>query len=150
MSEYVERIASSLSDDPKIHVIEEQHVEPIPCETNGYNLIVFMAFHESSFTCVKPKLYDSYFKFSCYSIKLSIGSYDYRLIVEKMGTDFCCNLCFSYLPSNFEVAVRQSSEVELLILQLQFLDDEGDKAELLESSRVYVDTLIEETTCEVS
>ncbi|KAM7478045.1 hypothetical protein LguiA_026258 [Lonicera macranthoides] len=94
-----------------------------------------------------------------------------------MGTDFCCNLCFSYLPSNLEGAVRQSSEavatfvssirrnknhyanldvphvfiiVELFILQLQFLDDEGDKAELWELSRVYVNTLIEETTCEPS
>ncbi|KAM7481368.1 hypothetical protein LguiB_005951 [Lonicera macranthoides] len=40
--------------------------------------------------------------------------------------------------------------VELFILQLQFLDDEGDKAELWELSRVYVNTLIEETTCEPS
>lgn len=40
-------------------------------------------------------------------------------------------------------------QVELLIPQLQFLDDEGAQAELWELSRVFVDTLIEETGCEV-
>ncbi|PWA33954.1 hypothetical protein CTI12_AA623740 [Artemisia annua] len=68
----------------------------------------------------------------------------------------------SCLPSDLEGAVRQSSEasaefvasggmraiVELLIPQLQFLDDEGAQAELWELSRVFVDTLIEETGCE--
>lgn len=41
-------------------------------------------------------------------------------------------------------------QVELLIPQLQFLDDEGAQAELWELSRVFVDTIIEETGCEVS
>lgn len=41
-------------------------------------------------------------------------------------------------------------QVELLIPQLQFLDDEGAQAELWELSRVFVDTLIEETGCQVS
>nr|XP_043621104.1 uncharacterized protein LOC122592851 isoform X2 [Erigeron canadensis] len=64
--------------------------------------------------------------------------------------------------TDLEGAVRQSSEasaafvssggmraiVELLIPQLQFLDDEGAQAELWELSRVFVDTLIEETGCE--
>ncbi|KAD3067433.1 hypothetical protein R6Q59_018496 [Mikania micrantha] len=68
----------------------------------------------------------------------------------------------SCLPSDLEGAVRQSSEasaafvssggmraiVELLIPQLQFLDDEGAQAELWELSRIFVDTLIEETGCE--
>lgn len=35
--------------------------------------------------------------------------------------------------------------VELLIPQLQFLDDEGAQAELWELSRIFLDTLIEET-----
>lgn len=42
------------------------------------------------------------------------------------------------------------SQVELLIPQLQFLDEEGAQAELWELSRVFLDTLIEETGCEVS
>ncbi|XP_071725502.1 uncharacterized protein [Rutidosis leptorrhynchoides] len=68
----------------------------------------------------------------------------------------------SCLPSDLEGAVRQSSEasaafvssggmraiVELLIPQLQFLDDEGAQAELWELSRVFIDTLIQETGCE--
>ncbi|KAJ7977976.1 DUF1995 domain-containing protein [Quillaja saponaria] len=68
----------------------------------------------------------------------------------------------SCLPSDLKDAVRQSSEatavfvssggmraiVELLIPQLQFLDDEGAQAELWELSRVFLDTLIEETGCQ--
>ncbi|KAL8159502.1 hypothetical protein V2J09_001039 [Rumex salicifolius] len=71
---------------------------------------------------------------------------------EKEEDDSC-------LPSDLEGAVRQSGEaaasfvssggmraiVELLIPQLQFLDDEGAQAELWELSRVFIDTLIEET-----
>ncbi|CAK9168032.1 unnamed protein product [Ilex paraguariensis] len=67
-----------------------------------------------------------------------------------------------FLPSDLEGAVRQSSEatasfvssggmraiVELLIPQLQFLDDEGAQAELWELSRIFLDTLIEETGCQ--
>ncbi|CAO2836682.1 unnamed protein product [Amaranthus hypochondriacus] len=66
------------------------------------------------------------------------------------------------LPSDLVGAVRQSSQasasfvdaggsraiVELLIPQLQFLDDEGAQAELWELSRVFLDTLIEETGCQ--
>ncbi|XP_027365231.1 uncharacterized protein LOC113872133 isoform X2 [Abrus precatorius] len=65
----------------------------------------------------------------------------------------------SCLPSDLEGAVRQSSEaaasfiisggmraiVELLIPQLQFLDDEGAQVELWELSRIFLDTLIDET-----
>lgn len=65
----------------------------------------------------------------------------------------------SCLPSDLEGAVRQSSEaaasfvtaggmratVELLIPQLQFLDDEGAQAELWQLSRIFVDTLMQET-----
>ncbi|KAF5208436.1 hypothetical protein FRX31_001967 [Thalictrum thalictroides] len=68
----------------------------------------------------------------------------------------------SCLPNDLKGAVRQSGEasatfvssgglraiVELLIPQLQFLDDEGAQAELWELSRVFLDTLIEETGCE--
>ncbi|XP_010263837.1 PREDICTED: uncharacterized protein LOC104602002 [Nelumbo nucifera] len=68
----------------------------------------------------------------------------------------------SCLPSDLEGAVRQSSQasaifvssggmraiVELLIPQLQFLDDEGAQAELWELSRIFLDTLIEETGCQ--
>ncbi|XP_022150749.1 uncharacterized protein LOC111018808 [Momordica charantia] len=68
----------------------------------------------------------------------------------------------SCLPSDLEGAVRQSGEaaalfvssggfraiVELLIPQLQFLDDEGAQAELWELSRVFLDSLIEETKCQ--
>ncbi|KAK9756740.1 hypothetical protein RND81_01G118000 [Saponaria officinalis] len=66
------------------------------------------------------------------------------------------------LPNDLEGAVRQSGQasasfvdaggmraiVELLIPQLQFLDDEGAQAELWELSRVFIDTLIEETGCQ--
>lgn len=66
------------------------------------------------------------------------------------------------LPSDLVGAVRQSGQasasfvdaggaraiVELLIPQLQFLDDEGAQAELWELSRVFLDTLIEETGCQ--
>lgn len=41
-------------------------------------------------------------------------------------------------------------QVELLIPQLQFLDDEGVEAELWELSRIFLDTLMEETGCQVS
>ncbi|XP_039029226.1 uncharacterized protein LOC120163325 [Hibiscus syriacus] len=65
----------------------------------------------------------------------------------------------SCLPSDLVGAVRQSGEasalftssggmraiVELLIPQLQFLDDEGAQAELWDLSRIFLDTLIEET-----
>lgn len=68
----------------------------------------------------------------------------------------------SCLPNDLEGAVRQSGVasaefvssgglkaiVELLIPQLQFLDDEGAQAELWQLSRVFLDTLIEETGCE--
>ncbi|XP_023546458.1 uncharacterized protein LOC111805575 [Cucurbita pepo subsp. pepo] len=71
-------------------------------------------------------------------------------------------LTFSCLPSDLEGAVRQSGEaaglfvssgglraiVELLIPQLQFLDDEGAQAELWELSRVFLESVIEETKCE--
>lgn len=66
------------------------------------------------------------------------------------------------LPSDLQGAVRQSGQatasfvdsggtraiVELLIPQLQFLDDEGAQAELWDLSRIFVDTLIEETGCQ--
>ncbi|CAI9769003.1 unnamed protein product [Fraxinus pennsylvanica] len=65
----------------------------------------------------------------------------------------------SCLPSNLEGAVQQSglatadfvssggmrAIVELLIPQLQFLDDEGAQAELWGVSKIFLDTLIEET-----
>ncbi|KDP23517.1 hypothetical protein JCGZ_23350 [Jatropha curcas] len=65
----------------------------------------------------------------------------------------------SCLPSDLVGAVQQSSQssalfvssggmraiVELLIPQLQFLDDEGAQAELWELSKIFLDTLIEET-----
>ncbi|KAL5786608.1 hypothetical protein ACOSQ2_009000 [Xanthoceras sorbifolium] len=74
---------------------------------------------------------------------------------EKEEDDSC-------LPSDLEGAVRQSSQasslfvcsggmraiVELLIPQLQFLDDEGAQSELWELSRIFIDTLIEETGCQ--
>lgn len=65
----------------------------------------------------------------------------------------------SDLPSDLEDAIRQSAKasamfissggmramVELLIPQLQFLDAEGAQAELWQLSRIYLETLIEET-----
>ncbi|KAL3538095.1 hypothetical protein ACH5RR_001461 [Cinchona calisaya] len=68
----------------------------------------------------------------------------------------------SCLPSDLVGAVQQSGQasgtfvtsggmraiVELLIPQLQFLDDEGAQAELWELSRIFLDTLIEETGCQ--
>ncbi|CAK8572439.1 unnamed protein product [Lathyrus sativus] len=68
----------------------------------------------------------------------------------------------SCLPPNLVGAVIQSSQaaasyvssggiraiVELLIPQLQYLDDEGAQLELWELSRVFLDTLIEETQCQ--
>jgi len=41
-------------------------------------------------------------------------------------------------------------QVELLIPQLQFLDDEGAQVELWELSRTFLDTLIEKTKSQVS
>ncbi|GLT38282.1 hypothetical protein SLA2020_125400 [Shorea laevis] len=75
---------------------------------------------------------------------------------EELEEDDSC------LPSDLEGAVRQSGQasalfvssggmraiVELLIPQLQFLDDEGAQAELWELSRIFLDTLIEETGCQ--
>ncbi|XP_027159926.1 uncharacterized protein LOC113761238 isoform X1 [Coffea eugenioides] len=75
---------------------------------------------------------------------------------EKKEEDDSC------LPSDLEGAVRQSGQasatfvssggmraiVEFLIPQLQFLDDEGAQAELWELSRLFLDTLIEETGCQ--
>ncbi|KAH7543071.1 hypothetical protein FEM48_Zijuj02G0144400 [Ziziphus jujuba var. spinosa] len=72
--------------------------------------------------------------------------------VEEEEDDSC-------LPADLEGAVRQSGQatasfvssggmraiVELLIPQLQFLDDEGAQAELWNLSRIFLDTLIEET-----
>ncbi|XP_031102853.1 uncharacterized protein LOC116006563 [Ipomoea triloba] len=68
----------------------------------------------------------------------------------------------SCLPNDLEGAVQQSGQagatfvssggmraiVELLIPQLQFLDDEGAQAELWELSRIFLNTLIEETGCQ--
>ncbi|XP_072982262.1 uncharacterized protein [Typha latifolia] len=65
----------------------------------------------------------------------------------------------SCLPSDLEGAIRQSSQasalfiasggmrtiVELLIPQVQFLNDEGAQAELWGLSRIFLDSLIEET-----
>ncbi|XP_051125238.1 uncharacterized protein LOC127247450 [Andrographis paniculata] len=73
--------------------------------------------------------------------------------VEQAQEDDSC------LPSDLEGAVRQSGQasaqfvssggmraiVELLIPQLQFLDDEGAQVELWELSKIFLDTLIEET-----
>ncbi|PIN09036.1 adenylate kinase [Handroanthus impetiginosus] len=73
--------------------------------------------------------------------------------VEETEEDDSC------LPSDLEGAVRQSGQasaefvssgemraiVELLIPQLQFLDDEGAQVELWELSKIFLDTLIEET-----
>ncbi|KAK5786428.1 uncharacterized protein LOC108470700 [Gossypium arboreum] len=78
-----------------------------------------------------------------------------QTIEEEEDDDSC-------LPSGLEGAVRQSGEasalfvssggmraiVELLIPQLQFLDDEGAQAELWELSRVFLDTLMQETGCQ--
>lgn len=41
-------------------------------------------------------------------------------------------------------------QVELLIPQLQFLDDEGAQLELWELSKTFLDTLIEQTKSQVS
>ncbi|XP_073146953.1 uncharacterized protein [Henckelia pumila] len=68
----------------------------------------------------------------------------------------------SCLPSDLEGAVRQSGQasaefvssggtralVELLIPQLQFLDDEGAQIELWDLSKIFLDTLMEETRCQ--
>lgn len=68
----------------------------------------------------------------------------------------------SCLPSDLEGAVRQSGQasaefvssggtraiVELLIPQLQFLDDEGAQIELWDLSKIFLDTLMEETACQ--
>ncbi|TYH46229.1 hypothetical protein ES332_D11G320900v1 [Gossypium tomentosum] len=78
-----------------------------------------------------------------------------QTIEEEEEDDSC-------LPSDLEGAVRQSGEasalfvssggmraiVELLIPQLQFLDDEGAQAELWELSRIFLDTLMQETGCQ--
>ncbi|XP_075657665.1 uncharacterized protein LOC142627685 [Castanea sativa] len=79
-----------------------------------------------------------------------------QTVQEEVEEDDSC------LPPDLEGAVRQSSQasglflssggmraiVELLIPQLQFLDDEGAQAELWDLSRIFLDTLIEETGCQ--
>ncbi|KAI4364605.1 hypothetical protein MLD38_020674 [Melastoma candidum] len=86
----------------------------------------------------------------------SAGTLDGMTAFEVVEEDDSC------LPSDLDGAVRQSGEaaaafvssgglrgiVELLIPQLTFLDDEGAQAELWELSRVFLDTLIEETGCQ--
>ncbi|XP_021898714.1 uncharacterized protein LOC110815301 [Carica papaya] len=85
----------------------------------------------------------------------SSSSYVQQVEEEEEEDDSC-------LPSDLEGAVRQSSQasatfvssggmraiVELLIPQLRFLDDEGAQAELWELSRIFLDTLIEQTGCQ--
>ncbi|KAL8545602.1 hypothetical protein ACS0TY_005653 [Phlomoides rotata] len=76
--------------------------------------------------------------------------------VEEIEEDDSC------LPSDLEGAVCQSGQasaefvssggmraiVELLIPQFQFLDDEGAQNELWQMSKIFLDTLIEETGCQ--
>lgn len=85
----------------------------------------------------------------------SSSSLETIITQDKDETDSC-------LPPDLEGAVIQSSQatasfvssggmraiVELLIPQLEFLDDEGAQLELWELSRLFLDTLIQETKCQ--
>ncbi|KAL9261031.1 hypothetical protein AKJ16_DCAP18689 [Drosera capensis] len=76
-----------------------------------------------------------------------------EVVEDEVDEDDSC------LPTDLEGAVRQSGQasalfvnsggtraiVELLIPQLQFLDNEGAQGELWELSRIFLDTLIQET-----
>ena len=57
---------------------------------------------------------------------------------------------FQFLVCRTVLKIHSLLQVELLIPQLQFLDEEGAQVELWELSRVFLDTLIKETGCEVS
>ena len=67
------------------------------------------------------------------------------LLYMEVATSHC-QFYLSTLTSIFAFP----PQVELLIPQLQFLDDEGAQSELWELSRIFLDTLIEETDCQVS
>lgn len=89
------------------------------------------------------------------SLQLQQQQYEEQGFLQEEEDDDC-------LPSDLEGAVRQSGQasasfvssggtraiVELLIPQLQFLDDEGAQGELWDLSRIFLDTLIEETRCQ--
>ncbi|KAK1440496.1 hypothetical protein QVD17_06324 [Tagetes erecta] len=136
----------------------------IICNSNIPKLPSSTCFPSSSYRISLPfdcRTYAKFDKFEGQSSSLddnlpSPPSLQSTLEQQQQNEDDSC------LPSDLEGAVRQSSEasaafvssggmraiVELLIPQLQFLDDEGAQGELWELSRLFVDTLIEETGCE--
>ena len=65
-------------------------------------------------------------------------------MLSWLGHFSCLSACFFHFYS-----LVIFLQVELLIPQLQFLDDEGAQAELWDLSRIFLDTLIEETGCQV-
>ncbi|EYU20986.1 hypothetical protein ABFS82_02G097100 [Erythranthe guttata] len=117
--------------------------------------------HPSSHTCCssrfnrisKSRIYAKFDKFE--NLEANEDDNDEQLdeqLEEIEEGDSC-------LPSDLEGAVRQSGQataefvssggmraiVELLIPQLQFLDDEGAQAELWELSKIFLDTLIQQS-----
>jgi hypothetical protein len=70
-----------------------------------------------------------------------------------LGLSVKVNICFlsvGFAPLTARTKFSIVLQVELLIPQLQVLDDEGAQLELWELSKVFLDTLIEETKCQVS
>ncbi|KAK7344234.1 hypothetical protein VNO77_13611 [Canavalia gladiata] len=123
---------------------------PLPCANDGLSL------HSASSSF---RVFAKFEKFQNEPSQAADPSFSLEntetFVQEKEEDDSC-------LPSDLEGAVRQSSVaaasfvssggmramVELLIPQLQFLDDEGAQVELWELSRIFLDTLIEETKCQ--
>ncbi|KAL9686152.1 hypothetical protein QQ045_023607 [Rhodiola kirilowii] len=117
--------------------------------------------------CLKFKTLAKFDKFQGEEVEKDFGASSAAGVIEQLvdenGTDYEEMVeDDSCLPSDLEGAVRQSgiasatfvssggmrAMVELLVPQLQFLDEEGAQAELWELSRVFLDTLIEETGCQ--
>ncbi|CAM8930612.1 unnamed protein product [Rhodiola kirilowii] len=117
--------------------------------------------------CLKFKTLAKFDKFQGEEVEKDFGASSAAGVIEQLvdenGTEYEEMVeDDSCLPSDLEGAVRQSgiasatfvssggmrAMVELLVPQLQFLDEEGAQAELWELSRVFLDTLIEETGCQ--
>ncbi|XP_059648533.1 uncharacterized protein LOC132294632 [Cornus florida] len=129
---------------------------PYPPNLCGYNGISLHIALSNSRTCAKfDKFQGEAPQDNLEDIPSASLSLQQTILEEPEEDDSC-------LPSDLEGAVRQSSQasatfvssggmraiVELLIPQLQFLDDEGAQAELWQLSRIFLDTLIEETGCQ--
>lgn len=68
--------------------------------------------------------------------------------VQPTFCPFSCNVKFQKFVTT-ELVFQRKFQVELLIPELQFLDDEGAQVELWELSRIYLESLREELGSQV-